>query len=171
MDVWNVIISGVVSFFLAKYFGDVAGTKAAIKYEVEKAAERRQNILMALHAQVESLPRINTHNKTATNRYDPPKHLLPIPYPVQTFETAIFSESGIVVGSETIQAVTDYLLKARELNTLIEVLHNGHLSFIANGPQPANLYPTQLFIYDQANDDMPKTIQALKKCIDDECEI
>jgi len=171
MDTSNLIISIVgivVSYFVARRFGDVAGTKAAIKHEEEKTAERRKKILVALHAQVESLPRINTHNQTATDKHGPPKHLLPIPYPIVPFETAIFSENGISVGDKTIQAATDYLLKARELNVLIEALQNEHLSSIASGPQPANKAPTQQFIYDQAKTEMPQRIQSLMTCIESE---
>jgi len=172
MDTWNLITfiaSTVMSYFLARCFGDVAGTKAAIKHEAEKTAERRKKILVALHAQVESLPRINTHNQTATDKQQgPPKHLLPIPYPIVPFETAIFSENGISVSDKTIQAATDYLLKARELNVLIEALRNAHLSSIAYGSQPANKAPTQQFIYDQAKIEMPQRIQSLMTCIESE---
>ena len=185
MDKWNVVISFagivvsffavvisfagiVVSFFAARYFGDVAGHEAAIKHEEKRAAERRKKILVALHAQLGSLPRINTHNQTATEESGPPKHLLPIPYPIVPFETAIFSWDGISVSDKTIQATTDYLLKARELNVLIEALQNEHLSTMDHGPQPSNNAPTQQFLYDQAKTEMPSRIESLRICIEGE---
>ena len=171
MDTCNVIISIasiVVSIFVALFFGDVAGTKAAIKHEEKKAAARRKKILVALHRQVESLPRINTYNQTATEKSGPPKHLLPIPYPIVPFETAIFSWDGVSVSEETIQATTDYWLKARELNVLIEALQSEHLSSMDHCPQPSNKAPTQQFLYDQAKTEMPSRIESLRICIEGE---
>jgi hypothetical protein len=45
-------------------------------------------------------------------------------YPTVPFETAIFSENGISVKEDTLQASIDYLIKAYELNTLVNVLQD-----------------------------------------------
>ena len=76
----------------------------------KRANERREKTLSALHAQVIALPRINTHNQTATDKRNRPKHVVPIPYPIAPFEKAMFSEDSVSVGEKTIKAATDYIL-------------------------------------------------------------
>ena len=129
--------------------------------------ERASKCLRALRAQLIALPRVNTHNKTATDKSAPPMHLLPITYPTTPFETAVFSENGISVRDETISAATDYLLKAWELNAAVVALQGAHL---AN--QHANIkVPTQTFLFDQADKEMPPRIQSLTDQIEMELRI
>ena len=84
---------------------------------------KRKKILMALYRQIETLPRFSLHNKTSTEQSEP-EHIVPMPYPTTPFETAIFSENGISIKEDTLQATINYLIKAYELNALVNVLQD-----------------------------------------------
>lgn len=84
---------------------------------------KRKKILRGLYRQIETIPRFSLHNKTSTEQSEP-EHIVPMPYPINPFETAIFSENGISVKEETLQATIDYLIKAYELNAMITVLQD-----------------------------------------------
>lgn len=132
-----------------------------------RSYRRRDKILAALHTHLEALPRVNLYNQTATNPNDTPQHLVPMLYPTIPFETAIFSENGVSVNEETVQSTTDYLLKATELNALIQTLQNSH--FISSFEKTVGSRQLTLqFIYDQAKDDMPKIAEKLKGQIEKE---
>ena len=81
---------------------------------------------------------------------------------------AIFSEDGISVSDATVAAATDYLLKAAELNAVIEVLHRAHLQQLKRQAPPENLDVTQAHLSDQEKDEMPPRIQLLRSCLDSE---
>lgn len=162
MPQWvNLIIVPIIT-------GALAGAVINGIIEFCRAKRRRTKILSALKAQLASLPRINLHNTTATNPTASPHHVLPMPYPTESFEIAIFSDGGIDVKKETAQATIDYLLKANELNILIKTLHDFHLQYSAIVRPPDNLAPTKQFLYDQANNEMSKVIKSLTKSIEDE---
>jgi len=55
------------------------------------------------------MPRYDEYNQTATNPTAPPKHIVPMLYPVAPFENAVFSENNITVSNSTIQATVNYL--------------------------------------------------------------
>lgn len=129
---------------------------------------RRDKILAALHAHLEALPRISTYNQTATNPPSPPPHLVPMLYPTIPFETAIFSENGISVSNETVQATIDYLMKATELNALIQALQSSHFASKQEPTIAAKSHFTRQFLYDQAKDNMPNIGESLKKKIEKE---
>jgi hypothetical protein len=164
----GIIVSAAVAWIVARKFGDVAGTEAAIKYQERKEFARRQAVLEVLRSQADALEAINTHNMTATDKVATPIHLLPIPYPVSPFETAVLSEWGISVASETVGAITKYSTKARELNVLIGSLQAAHLSYPSGTRAPEGKKETQTFIFDQATNEMPKLIDALKEQIENE---
>ena len=146
--------------------GAIAGFLINWALERTRARERRQKILKALHVQLESLPRINTHNQSAIEGQ--PRHLLPMPYPTAPFDIALFSENSISVTDETIKTSTDYLLKAGELNALIDALQGDHLRRIYGQAVPSNLPATQSYILEQAKTEMPQRIRSLAACIETE---
>lgn len=154
-------------FLLPIVIGTIFGFIINWLLEWIRARRRQAKILNALRTHLLSLPRFNTYNQTATNPVDLPKHLVPMLYPITPFEVSIFSDNGVSVGEETIQAATDYLIKAAELNALIQVLQVSH--FVA--PQDdtvGSISLTRQFLYDQAKDDMPKIVERLKLQIEKE---
>lgn len=132
-----------------------------------RARRRQAKILNALRTYLLSLPRFNTYNQTATNPVDPPKHLVPMLYPITPFEVSIFSDNGVSVSEETVQAATDYLIKATELNALIQGLQETHFATQQN-ETVGSISLTRQFLYDQAKDDMPKIAERLKLQIEKE---
>ena len=48
---------------------------------------------------------------------------------------------------------------------MVEALRDGHFGFLEGGPIPANWYPSQQFVYDQAETEMPKSVEKLKACL------
>jgi hypothetical protein len=95
------VLGLVLAFFVAKLYGDVAGTKLAIEHEERREATQRRRILEALHAEVASLPIVNETNRIAA-RNSILTRVLPIPYPATPFGTAIFSVGGITISDETV---------------------------------------------------------------------
>lgn len=150
------IVTGTIFGFVINWF-----------LEWIRARRRRDKILNSLHAHLLSLPRFNTYNQTATNPVDPPKHLVPMLYPITPFEAAIFSDNGVSVSEETVQAATDYLIKASELNALIRALQEFHFA-THQGDTVGSVSLTRQFLYDQAKDDMPKIVERLKLQIEKE---
>jgi len=79
-------------------------------------------------------------------------------YPVAPFENAVFSENNIAVSNSTIQATINYLIKATELNALIQSLQSSR--FVSEQDETIRL--TRQFIFDQADKDMPEIVSTLK---------
>jgi hypothetical protein len=101
----------------------IVGFLLPFALETVRLNYKRKKILMALYRQIEALPRFNLHNKTSTEQSEP-EHIVPMPYPTTPFETAIFSENGISIKEDTLQATINYLIKAYELNALVHVLQD-----------------------------------------------
>jgi hypothetical protein len=109
----TLIISSVVAFFLAKHFGDVAGTKAAIEFEKDKAAKARVAALQSLLNEVERIRKLAKHNSDSK-----PK----VKMPTAAFEAAFVSgTSGLAVSPDLLNAVTDYLVCADRINMSVDI--------------------------------------------------
>jgi hypothetical protein len=126
--------------------------------EVFRRKNRRKRILNSLSTYLKAIPRYNLYNQTATNPPAPPKHIVPMLYPIAPFENAVFSENNIAVSNSTIQATIDYLIKATELNALIQSLQTSR--FVSEQDETIRL--TRQFIFDQADKDMPQIVSNLK---------
>lgn len=150
------IVTGTIFGFVINWF-----------LEWIRAKRRRNKILAALLTYLFSLPRFNTYNQMATNPTDPPKHLVPMLYPITPFEVAVFSDEGVSVSEETLQATTDYLIKAGELNALIQALQESHFVSIQD-ETVGSISLTRQFLYDQARDNVPKIVEKLRLQIERE---
>ena len=157
----------IEKFLLPIVTGTIFGFVINWLLEWIRAGRRRGNILNALHMHLLSLPRFNIYNQTATNPIDHPKHLVPMLYPITPFEVAIFSDNGVSVSEETAQVTTDYLIKAAELNALVQALQESHF-VVQQDDTVGSISLTRQFLYDQAKDDMPKIIERLKLQIEKE---
>jgi hypothetical protein len=152
-----------MSEFIDKFFLPIA-TGTAFGFiinwllEVIRLKNRRKRILNSLFTYLQAMPRYNLYNQTATNPKAPPKHIVPMLYPVVPFEKAVFSENNIEVSNSTIQATIDYLIKATELNALIQSLQTSR--FVSEQDETIRL--TRQFIFDQADKDMPQIVSVLK---------
>jgi hypothetical protein len=126
--------------------------------EIIRLNNRRKRILNSLSTYLQAMPRYNLYNQTATNPTAPPKHIVPMLYPVAPFENAIFSENNIAVSKNTVQATINYLIKATELNALIQSLQSSR--FVSEQDETIRL--TRQFIFDQASKDMPQIVKILE---------
>jgi hypothetical protein len=124
---WVMVLIAVFtlvgSYFIARRFGDVAGTKAAIKHEEEKAAKALRLACRALAAEVERVRHLAAHNsKLLTGSGVAP----PIKLPVSAFESAFFSQNAILDAAgagadrQLLDAVLGYLTKAQAINSFID---------------------------------------------------
>jgi hypothetical protein len=125
--------------------------------EYIRSKNRRKRILTSLSNCLQAVPRYNLYNQTATNPTAPPKHIVPMLYPVTPFESAVFSES-VAVSNSTIQATINYLIKAKELNTLIQSLQSSR--FVSEQDETIRL--TRQFIFDQVGEDVPRVVKILR---------
>ncbi|MFB0537194.1 MAG: hypothetical protein ACETWR_19710 [Anaerolineae bacterium] len=116
----GIVVGAIVSFFLAKYYGDVAGTKAAIEFEREKAAQAH---IVALHALLNEIVRIRDladHNSKLVRYSDALQSVVRLP--VTAFETAFLSKESSLLAedepnlSEPMASVTAYLTEAYSIN-------------------------------------------------------
>ena len=114
------IIMGVVTLVasknIAKKYGDLAGSQAAIDYEERKAAEARTTTLRALRNEVARIRKLGEANSQIRN-----DGLGMARMPTTAFETAFVSEpSGLSVDPELLDAVVDYLARADAINSRID---------------------------------------------------
>ena len=160
----TLVLTLAGSWLIARKYGDVAAQHAAERLEKQRVTERRERILTALDIQSRALPEINTYNQTATA--GEPRHLMPMPYPVLTFERATFSEDSVSLNDRTIVAVTQYWVKARELNVLVEGLAHAHFTFTPGGAD--RIRPALGYLNKQINEEMSPRIQKLRESIEAE---
>jgi hypothetical protein len=136
-----------------------------VKRRMEQRSSRRLDILSMLKRYAETLPRISKHNATAAESESP--HVAPMPYPTEPFQIAIFAEDGISVTADTTAAVTEYLLKADELNGLVQIVMNTHLD--SDSARANDRKVIKQFIAAQgnqsSNDNIGFAIDKLKECI------
>jgi hypothetical protein len=105
---------------IAQKYGDLAGTKAAIQHEEEKAAQARTIALLALSNEVERILEFARHNA----ELDPGSYPSAIRMPVTALETAFLSGESVLVGewedSELLDFVRSYLTGAYSINASID---------------------------------------------------
>jgi len=107
------IVSIAISVYIARKYGDVAGTARMIQYEQERAAQARISTLRSLINQVERIRKSIEHNSQS-------KPALRVPTAV--FEAAFISgQSGLVPSQGLLSAVADYLTCADTINTWIDI--------------------------------------------------
>jgi hypothetical protein len=123
-----LLVGVVASFFVAKWFGDVAGTRAAIRYEEEKSRRARIGALRALLNQVELIKKLAQANAEGDSILKSCGGLTKLP--VQAFETAFVSGEPIASDDrDLLDAVNGYLSEAYIINSVVDV----YLS-LAGGP-------------------------------------
>ena len=121
----TLIVSIIASYLLARWFGDVAGTKAAIKYEEEKAEKAR---VVALHSLLNEVGRIRHLAHHNSKQFIGPEVHSVVRLPVTALETVFLSGESVLlekwqdnIASEVLASVTDYLTEAYSVNALIDL--------------------------------------------------
>jgi hypothetical protein len=136
----TLAVSSFISFLLAKKYGDLAGTKAAIDFEKEKAEQARITTIKSLLNEVDRIRTFTDHNSTLAR--DSQKVQGVVRMPVAVLETAFLSGDsslsinssvdfdgtpvdpatpGIYLRAEPLASATDYLAEAYSINTLIDI--------------------------------------------------
>ena len=124
-DIVPVLVSVIGSLIAAKYYGDVAGTRAAIEFEKRKAVQANIVALKALLNEIARIRSIAGRNSELVRHNKSFQTVVRIP--VMAFEVAFLSkESSLLeedenVSSEILDTVTAYLTEAHSINTLVEV--------------------------------------------------
>ena len=72
------------------------------------------------------------------------------------------------MNNEILRATTNYLLKAKSLNPLIESIQREHLTKVGGTRAADAKPPTVQFIYDQVKGEMPDLIDELAKRLEKE---
>lgn len=112
------------ALLISKWFGDLAGTKAARKYEEQKAGTARIIALQALLNELEIIQGMADQNaELASSRRD---NAVVLKMPTTALETAFLSgESRLLQewsneSAELLILVRDYLTEAHSINLLVE---------------------------------------------------
>lgn len=112
-----LLANSIIAYLLARHFGDVAGTRAAIQFEKEKEAKARAAGLRSLCNEVGRIRKLVLHNRGSTS---------PVGLPTAAFETAFVSGTpGVSAGDELLDAVTDYLVCADRMNVCVAAYLGG----------------------------------------------
>jgi len=111
----------LMSYFVARQYGDVAAVRATRKFYEEDARKARLTALQSLVNEVARIRKLVEHNS----------HLLPLTnapvksltkMPIAAFETAFVSgRHGLAVSSHLLNAVTDYFTHADSINLLVDI--------------------------------------------------
>jgi len=133
----GVIVSVIASYVLARKYGDVAALNASRKLHEEDARRARLVALRSLLNEVKRIRGAVAHNSAL----DTSSQLQSIArMPVAAFETAFVSGTrGLDVGDELLQAVTDYLVRADAINSLVDLYPSSVAGYGIGGPKPAEV--------------------------------
>ena len=122
LSIFAVIVSIagiIVSYHVAKKYGDLAAVDATRRFHEEDAKRARLTALQSLVNEVERIQKVADHNRQL-NKGTPIQAVTRMP--VAAFETAFVSgERGLDAGNELLQAVTDYLACADSVNSLVDI--------------------------------------------------
>lgn len=139
----DLVVAGVsvgISVYLAKRYGDRAGTDAAIAYEERKEERERVAALRALLNQLGLIRKIAELN---ADRDGYVAHFSDfVELPTRAFETAFVSENPPLSSQpELLGAVNDYLSKAYVVNSGIDFLARIEATPISeNSQEPQRLF-------------------------------
>jgi hypothetical protein len=175
-NIFTFILSLVSAYLLARWFGDVAGTNAAIKYEKEKAARARIIAIQSLLNEVRmarDLARKNFELVVADRVYNTRGA---VRMPVSAFETALVSKESALLGessrdtsdlTELLDAVREYLTEAYSINALIDVRLAAIVSHGTGGEQRTDATRELKAKSDNLSDTLDRLERCLKRELDE----
>ena len=115
-----VSIAGIiVSYRVAKKYGDLAAVEATRRFHEEDLKRARLTALQSLVNEVARIRKLAEHN----SQLAPSQPAQPVArMPVAAFETAFVSGApGLEVSLELLDTVTDYLACADSINSLVDI--------------------------------------------------
>ncbi len=109
------VVNVLVAYYLARQYGDLAGTKLTIKHEEKKSAEAH---IMAIRSLLNEIARIR---KLSDANYPLRGDIVTlVKMPTLAFETAFVSRDSLSVDGSVLEAALDYLVCADTINALID---------------------------------------------------
>ena len=120
------LLSGLIAWLIAKNYGEVAGQRAAEKFEKDRARKARIVAIQALSNETARLRNAAKHNcELGENEY---RLYDAVRMPTVALETAFLSQESIFLhewdpafGSELLTSVNEYLVEADSLNMRIDL--------------------------------------------------
>jgi hypothetical protein len=121
------IIALVISVLIARYYGDVAGTNAAIKYEEEKSRNAFINTISSIKQKFESIT-YTAHYNSQVEATHGGLHVF-VKMPIEVIENAFYSPGSvlgeIMKGNDEFQdALGQYFMGAYSINSLIDLYNS-----------------------------------------------
>lgn len=134
------IAISILGLLVSIFFGDKAGTNAAIRHEKQTEAEKRVAALKSLLNQIDlikSIVKSNTEYGEYVLHYSTFVKL-----PTIALETAFVSDKPIISQEEKLlNIVNEYLSKAYQVNAAIDFLARVEVTAIAeNSREPQNIF-------------------------------
>jgi hypothetical protein len=119
LSVVSLVVNMVVVYLVARMYGDVAGAKAARKFQEEDAKRARRAVFQSLRNEVVRIRKLAEYYRTPDTSAVPKA-------PVAAFETAFVSGSpALAARKELVDAVCDYLVRADRINSFVDMyLHS-----------------------------------------------
>ncbi|MFB0534578.1 MAG: hypothetical protein ACETWR_06320 [Anaerolineae bacterium] len=113
------LVSLVGAWLIARKYGDVAAAKATREYQEELAKKTRVAALQSLRNEVVRIRELTKYHIEPLGQSVPEM-------PVVAFERAFVSgRAGVAAGEELVKVVSEYLVRADLVNSLIEMyLHS-----------------------------------------------
>jgi hypothetical protein len=113
------VIGILLSYIVARKYGDVAAVRATRKYHEQDLRRARLGALQSLKNEVERIRKAAAHN--ADLQPNAPPHDI-ARLPANAFETAFVSgRPGLSVGSDLLAASMEYLARADSINSLVDI--------------------------------------------------
>jgi hypothetical protein len=112
-------VSGLLSYIVAKKYGDLAGIEASRRLHEEDMKKARLTAIRSLLNEAERIRKIANHNRQL-DKFGTIQAVIRLP--MAAFETAfVAGRPGLDVSEELVKAVTDYLVCADSVNSLIDI--------------------------------------------------
>ena len=160
------VIVGILSYIVARRYGDLAAVEASRRLHEEDARRARLMALRSLLNEVERIRKVAEHNSGLA----PQETALSVTrVPTIAFETAFVSGTSNIGGSsELLVTVTDYLACADSINSLVDIYVAGTTS--AGGEGARRVTDSARKIVGKCKDDLPKILDSLKTFLQRELE-
>jgi len=124
LPIISIVISGIAiiaSYVIARKYGDLAGTKAAIEHEKEKEALARKAALVVLRNEVSMLKRYAEYNTgVKVEKHLPIQRIYSMP--TEPFEAAFLIKDSPFPNVQIvdIEVVADYITAAKNINNYLD---------------------------------------------------
>lgn len=107
----------LVSYLVARKYGDLAGAKAADEYERQRESKRTIRILKALILETKRAKQVAKHNAVLAENESPPRPRGFIEFRLAPFDIVFSGEVGL--SDKAMEVIGEFLLQAEHVNSLL----------------------------------------------------